>query len=167
MKTRFEIVELDEFAGDGATVYSIALDDDEETLYDRFLEENDADYLDELDFLVQRIETIARLGARFNYFRPKAEGELVKGDGLEALYDVPNSNLRLYCIKFGSIALILGGGGYKPKGVGPFQDVPKMKEENYLLRELSGRINQAIRDGELWWEGNRLAGRMRFDNGDD
>lgn len=169
MKTirRFEIVELDEFTGGGATIYSIALDDNEETLFDQFLEETTDQFPNETKFLVRRIQAIAKLGARHNYFRPKSEGKFGTGDGVEALYDEPDVNLRLYCIKFGSIAIILGGGGYKPKDIGPFQEDPKLKAENYLLRELSLQINRAIGDGEIWWEGNRLVGRLIFGEDDD
>lgn len=164
---RFEIVELDEFDGSGATIYSIALDDENETLYDQFLEENADQFPDETKFLVSRIQAIARLGARHNYFRPKSEGKLGTGDGVEALYDEPGVNLRLYCIKYGSIAIILGGGGHKPKGIGSFQEVPKLEAENYLLRELSLQINKAMHDGDIWWEGNRLAGKLTFGDEDD
>lgn len=163
---RFEIVDLSaEFPGRGATIYSIALDDDEETLFDRFVEENADQFPDEIDFLISRIETVARVGARSNFFKDK-EGKLGTGDGIEALFDKPNSNLRMYCIKFGSTAIILGGGGYKSKAISAFQEDPKLTEENYLLRELSLQINRAIRDGEIWWEGNRLAGKLIFGEDD-
>ncbi|WP_229317687.1 hypothetical protein [Larkinella sp. C7] len=163
---RFEIVELNEFDGSGATIYSIALNDDEETLYDRFLAEYNEQFPDELKDIVDRLYTIAELGARVNFFKEN-EGALGAGDGLVALFDIPGKNLRLYCIRFGTFALIIGGGGPKAKTIRALQEDPKLTAENYLLRTVSAQINQAIRDGEIWWEGNRLAGRLQFDDDND
>ena len=39
-----------------------------------------------------------------------------------ALYDDEEKNLRLFCIKFSSVAIILGGGGSKDKFVIKWQD---------------------------------------------
>jgi hypothetical protein len=160
---KFEIVELDEFAGEGATVYSIALEEDEETLFDHFVEENEDLFPEEVDDIVRRIGTIALHGARLDYFKHK-EGKLGAGDGVEALYDRPDSNLRLYCIRYGLIAVILGGGGYKPKTIRAFQEDPKLTEENYLLRKISLHITKAIKDGALYWENNRLEGQLLFND---
>lgn len=44
----YEIVELEEFSGNKATIYSIVLEGDDVTLFDHFVEENIADFRNEL-----------------------------------------------------------------------------------------------------------------------
>ena len=165
---RFEIVELDEFSGSGATIYSICLDNDDNTLYDHFLAEHQESFRAELKDIQKRLTAIAKLGVRAGYVTDK-EGSLGAGDGVVALCDDPDKHLRLYGIQFGQAILIVGGGGHKPKEVDgkwvrAFQDIPKLKDENYLLRALSARINQAQRDGDLAidWRSNRLTGNLSF-----
>lgn len=85
-------------------------------------------------------------GVRNDFFK-EGEGEL--GDGICALYDKPGSNLRLYFIRFGDVAIVLGGGGHKPKNIRRFQENSKLKDENYLLRKISSALNEAIQDGSL------------------
>jgi hypothetical protein len=160
---KFEIIELDEFSGSGAAVYSIAVGDETETLYDHFLAEYEALFPAELQDIVSRLDAIGRLGARAHFFKEN-EGAFGAGDGLVALFDLPYKQLRLYCIRFGTIALIVGGGGPKPKTIRALQEDPKLTAENYRLRALSSQINQAIREGEIWWDGNRLVGQLRFDD---
>ena len=67
-----------------------------------------------MNFL-ERIRTInEKTGARESFFKPN-EGK--PGDLVCALFDIPNSNLRLYCIRFGNSLIILGGGGEKKKTI--------------------------------------------------
>lgn len=48
--------------------------------------------------------------------------------------------------------LVLGSGG--AKNVRALQDDPKLKKENYLLRNISKLLSQAMKDGDLKWNGN-------------
>ncbi|MBC7571628.1 MAG: hypothetical protein H7319_18155 [Spirosoma sp.] len=131
----FDIVALGEFSGSGAALYSIAIDKNEETLYDSFLAEYSDLFPEEVNDIVDRLDAIARLGARANFFKEN-EGSLGAGDGVVALFDLPDKHLRLYCIRFGSVALIVGGGGPKPKTIRALQEDPKLTAENYRLRAL-------------------------------
>ncbi len=106
------------------------------------------------------------MGIREGLFTPN-EGARWASDGLIALVDLPGKNLRLYCIKFGATTLIVGGGGPKPKEkdgkkVRALQEIPKLEDENYLLRALSLLINQAIRDKTIWFDGNYLEGQLEL-----
>ena len=108
---KFEIVELDEFSGRKASIYSIWIDNIEKTLFDQFVEENENSYMNERGSITDRLELIGNLtGAREQFFKLN-EGTL--GDGICALYDSPDKKLRLYCIRNGSTCIILGGGGMK------------------------------------------------------
>ena len=90
------------------------------------------------------------------------EGEL--GDGVCALYDEPHVNLRLYCIRYGSSLIIIGGGRFKPKSIHALQDNEKLKTENYLLRLIACKINKRIKDGILEFanDGKDLIGDNEF-----
>lgn len=84
--------------------------------------------------------------------------------GLCALYDSPDKKLRLYCIRYGATCIVLGGGGEKK--VRALQDDEKLKKENYLLRYISKRITEALKDGVIWWsaDGKKLEGELYFED---
>ncbi len=159
---KFEIVELDNLSGPEATIYSVIIDDDSETLFDKFLNENKTTFKEELVTIIAILDEIAqRNGARRSYFKEN-EGKL--GDLVCALYDTPLSNLRLYCIRFGTTVIILGGGGYKPKNIRALQEDDKLTKENYLLRQISALIYQKMKEGEIFWENEmELGGNLIID----
>ena len=68
--------------------------------------------------------------------------------------------MRLYCIRYGSLAIILGGGG--KKSTKSLQEDEKLKKENYTLRDISERIYQAIKNDEIKWseDGKELLGDL-------
>ena len=88
------------------------------------------------------------------------------GDLVCALFDIPNSNLRLYCIRFGNSLIILGGGGEKKKTIKAFQEVDKLKEENYILREISAQIAERIKEKDITfsYDGTEITGELEFEN---
>ena len=68
--------------------------------------------MNEIRQIIATLDAIGkRVGAQEIFFRRKKEGKA--GDGVEALYDSPDAKLRLYCIRYGSVTLILGDGGEK------------------------------------------------------
>lgn len=142
----YEIVKLEEFSGNGASIYSVFIEEEGVTLYDKFVQENRFNFLAELTDINNRLRTIAKLGAKMNFFKPD-EGK--PGDGVCALYDNPNSNLRLYCIRYGTQLVIIGNGGYKPKTISALQEDKKLTKENYLLQKLSKQITQKMKDKDL------------------
>jgi hypothetical protein len=141
-----EIVKLEEFSGNQASVYSIYIEEKEITLYDRFVIENKERFLPEITDINKRLINIGKIGAKEHFFKLN-EGS--PGDGVCALYDNPNSNLRLYCIRYGTSIVLIGGGGYKPKTISALQEDKKLTDENYFLRELSKEIKQRMSDKEL------------------
>ena len=159
---RFEIVEIDEFSGRKASVYSVWIEEAESTLFDKFIEENEEMFHHELGSITDRLELIGNVtGAREQFFK---HSEGTPGDGICALYDSPNRKLRLYCIRYGSTCILLGDGGMK--NVRALQDDEKLKTENYLLRYISKKITEALKNRELWWsaDGKRLEGNMIFED---
>jgi len=160
---KYKLVELNEFTGNKATVYSVIVDEEELTLFEKFVEENIISFKDEIFFIFDRLETIGHeTGAREHYFKFK-EGK--PGDGIVALYDQPDSKLRLYCIRYGTQIIILGGGGHKSKKVRALQDDKKLKEDNYLLRKISEAITERIKDRRIRYsaDGYTLEGEIEFE----
>lgn len=101
-------------------------------------------------------------GAREQYFK---ENEGIPGDGVCALFDEEKSNLRLYCIRYGTQLIVVGSGGIKPKSIRSFQDDEKLTDENYLLRRVSRQITERIKAGEIKYTCDFLEfmGDLEFD----
>jgi len=156
---RFEIVELGELSGQKATIYSLLIDGNNSTLFDHFIEENDKQFPTEIDTIFETLQKIGnKFGAARHFFKEN-EGKL--GDLVCALYDHPNSHLRLYCIRLGNAVIILGGGGHKPKSIRTLQEDPTLTQANYLLRKFSALLYQKMLDGEIYWEKDiELAGNL-------
>ena len=143
----YEIVELENFSGNKTTVYSVMLQGEDITLFDHFVQENVKVFRAELKSIIAILEAIGyKTGARETFFKLK---EGTPGDLVAALYDDPDSKLRLYCIKFGSAAIILGGGGPKPSHVISWQDDEKLTAEATKMIKVSGDILQKLSEGDL------------------
>ena len=150
----FEIVKLDNLSGRKANVYSVMIDSESKSLFGKFITKYKADYRDEIIDIVDRIDLIANYtGAENRHFKEN-EGRL--GDLVCALYDMPNSNLRLYCIRLGKTILILGGGGFKSKLIRALQQDPILTEENYLMREISEKLYDRIKENEIYWSDDEM-----------
>ena len=164
---KFELKEIKQLTGKRCKIYSVQMEGDENTLFEQFLAKNETKFPDEVQDIFDNITIIGRrAGATDAYFRPKKEGKL--GDGVEALFDFPRANLRLYAIRYGTVLLVLGGGGHKSKTIRAFQEDPKLIKENYLLRQIAATLYEAIRDKDLRWnrQGDNFEGQMFFDSDD-
>ncbi len=129
---------------------------------DIFINENINLHKSELKDIFKRLTVIGKhTGARESFFK-LFEGE--PSDGVCALYDLPGKSLRLYCIRYGSLMLILGGGGPKPKKVKGLQDDKKLTYENYFLRQVVKDIKEKMELGEIEIakDGTELLGNLEF-----
>lgn len=147
----FELVELEECSGSALKIYSVLIDNETDTLYDKFLSENTTEFKDEIDDIVNKLEVIGQVtGLNGKWFR-RNQGNF--GDGICYLFDHPDKKLRLYFILFGNVsrdlAIVIGGGGHKPQEAHALQEVGKLKDENYLLRNIASILNEAIEKEEL------------------
>ena len=155
-----ELKKIEELSGKRTSVYSVFIDDSQLSLFDVFIEENKRLHLSEIKDIVQRLKTIGtKTGAREQFFKLH-EGN--PGDGVCALFDLPDKNLRLYCIRYNSQIIILGGGGIKL--VRALQNDSKLTKENYLLRELSKQITEKIKEKDIRFtiDGNDFEGDFSF-----
>ena len=164
---RFRIVKLKDFSDDRASIYSVILNDDNETLFDYFMLEYHDSFKSELLDIISRIRTIgSKTGAREHFFKPN-EGK--PGDGVCALYYSPTWGYSCNVLHMCLWILILGGGGEKLKNIRRLQDNEKLKEENYLLREISKAIYEKTRNGEirLSKDDNDFIGNLEFDTDEE
>ena len=140
-----KLVKILDLCGKAASIYSVILDGEIQTLFEKFLQENKTSYISELNNILIRLQTIGhKTGAREVFFKIH-EGSL--GDGVSALYDEPGKMLRLYCIRYGTQIVILGGGG--PKTVKELQEDNKLLKENQFLRRLSVQITSHLRESTI------------------
>jgi hypothetical protein len=143
---KIKISKISRLSGERCSIYSVSIDDSTDTLFDLFLKENMNTHLSEIKNILGRIKTIGKkTGARESFFKIN-EGAF--GDGICALYDIPESKLRLYCIRYGNQIVVLGGGGVKKKSIRALQEDDKLKDENYLLRNVTKVINKNLRARE-------------------
>ena len=145
MKCRLK--KIPHLSGNKASVYSVIIDQCQDTLFEVFLKENAELHMNELTNILLRIKTMGQKVGIIDDFLKIHEGRY--GDGVCALYDVPNSKLRVYCIRYGSQIIIIGGGGIKTKQTRAFQESPKLTKENYLMREISRAITKNIIDKNI------------------
>ena len=116
------------------------------------MEENINVFLSEIKDIISRLKIIGnKTGAREQFFKINED---VPDDGICALYDIPKKKLRIYCIRYGTLILILGSGG--PKNVKKLQENDKLKNENYYLRKLSALITKKLKDGEIWYSNDKM-----------
>lgn len=160
---RYEIVELD-LSGKAASIYSIIPEGQKVSLFRQFLIEWKDLYPDEVDNIVTRVKLMGEnIGARETFFRHN-EGR--PGDGVCAFFDIPRAKLRLYCIRYGTTAIILGGGA--PKNVRAWQDDPKLTKEAKKMIAYAQDINNRLKpNGDLKWSDNGVELIGNLNNNDD
>lgn len=150
MKCR--LVKLTQLSGNRASIYSIVLNGESDTIFEKFLRAHRNSFKGETNDLLMRLNTIGtKTGAIASFFKSH-EGKY--GDGVCALYDSPGKKLRLYCIRYGTPLIIVGSGGPKSKKIRALQDDPLLKEENYFLRWLAEEIGKRIQNKEIEYINN-------------
>jgi hypothetical protein len=144
---KVQLVNIDQFPGDKVHYYSLIVDNDENNLFDKFLLENIETNRSEIMDILIRLQLMGEeYGARENFFKLN-EGK--PGDGVVALYDQPRKNLRLYCIRFGASAVILGGGGLKRKDIRAYQEDPLLKRRAECMIKVSKLIREYMKNKEF------------------
>ena len=164
---KIKLVKMTQLSGDNASVYTASIENDSGTLFDNFLIENNNSFKSELQSLIIRLRTMGQhTGARESFFK-QFEGN--PGDGVCALYDEPKSNLRLYCIRYGTTLLVAGGGGYKPKSIRALQEDAKLTEENLMMRKISKLIKNKMSQDQIWFTEDYMDfdGSLELTNEDD
>ncbi|MCA6438030.1 MAG: hypothetical protein IM600_16835 [Bacteroidetes bacterium] len=147
-----EIVKI--LQGDYTNFYTAKIVGEDLSLFENFISENKNKHQKELENIRNRIKVMAHnTGARETFFKTK---EGVPGDGVCALYDEEEKNLRLYCVRYGKLVVVLGGGGEKPKTIRALQENKKLKDENDLVKRISKGISKAMKDKYLQWSADGM-----------
>lgn len=149
----YEIVELPH-SGRHAKIYTVENLDTNQTLYHEFIQSYIGNHREEIKDIINTLEEMGKTKGIAQHLIKDNEGS--PGDGIVALFDNPDRNLRLYGIRFGSGIIILGGGGIKK--VRAWQDDTILKAKVEELQKLSKKINQKIRDGDIRLSDNELEG---------
>jgi hypothetical protein len=158
----YEIVKDEYLSGHEAAIYSFKLEDADHTLFDEFLEENKDDYNIEVLDIYTRLYAIGheKGGAREGFFKHN-EGK--PGDGVCALFDVPGSALRLYCIRYGNDIVVLGGGAPKSKKIRAWQEDKNLTKRATLMIKLSQSIATKIKDKDIRLGRIELIGDLKIE----
>ena len=149
----FELVKIKNLCNENVSVYTLLDTNSGVTLFENFLKENKDAYPIEVKDIVKRLMSFKEVGTREIYFKIN-EGK--PGDGVCALYDEEQSNLRLYCIRYGTVLVILGSGGHKSKNTRALQETKKLEDENQIMRNLSAEIEKRRKDGDIIFSKNFL-----------
>lgn len=160
----FRIVEIEELSGPACKIYSIAFDGDGgDTLFDEFLDRLDAVFPEELDEVWAKLQFMGKEGgARIQFFREN-EGE--PGDGVVALLKESGYPLRLYAIRYGTVLLILGSGGYKNPKIAAWQDDEILTKHATEIIHISAKITERIKEKDLTIASDgTLAGDLYFED---
>ena len=163
---RYAIEEIEELSGNACHIYSLREDGSENSLFDGFIVRNSDLYEDEVVDIYNRLKYMGNEGGAREGFFKHNEGK--PGDGIVALYDRPDSKLRLYCIRYGSVTLIVGDGGAKPKSVRAWQEVPELNSSVNRLMQISDKIYEAIREKDIrFTEDGKLIGELTITDEED
>ena len=144
----FRVVEIEELSGPACKIYSIAYDGNgDDTLFDEFLDRLDEEYPNEVDEIWAKLLFMGKEGgARIQFFREN-EGE--PGDGVVALLKESGYPLRLYAIKYGTILLILGSGGYKDPKISAWQEDEILTKHAQEMIRISAKITERIKEKDI------------------
>jgi len=143
--------------GRKSTLYSIRMKGEEETEFDKFLQNSEVKSSAHFQSLLIRIEDIAnRFGCQDYLFKEQESGFT---DPVVAL---SRGNLRLYCCRYGNIILILGSGGVKDTRT--YQENPELHQAVKIMADVAKQIDHRITDKEIEIKNNQLIGDLNFEN---
>lgn len=157
-----EIIEVQKYRK--VTYYSVAIND-EDALYDQFVEQHTENNKEKLNHILAWLERIGdKIGAYEQYFRNEAEtGDASalppKGKDREPVYveyseatkndeNTPN-NLRLYCFRANESVVFLFNGDVKTKQYP--QECDNVRPHFKIANQLSNILDQAILDKDIKW----------------
>ncbi len=139
-----------------STLYTIQFENEKETEFDKFLKDKKLKSSSHFQKLLVRIDDIAeRLGCQDQFFK------LEESSYFDNVVALSRGDLRLYCIRFGNVILILGSGGIKKTRT--TQEDPKLDKIVNQMGYVAKRIDQKIRDKEIKIKDNKFVGDLNFE----
>lgn len=136
---KFDIINIDEFSGQKAQIYSIMYEGDDMTLMDHFFEDNGEEHQEDLEEMASKLHVMGNdTGCRAQFFK---QNEGAPGDGVVALR---YNQMRLYCLRYDNTCIFIGSGGYKPPDIKAYQEDPYLDSKAQEMKKIAACINKAI-----------------------
>jgi len=139
--------------------YSVCLEEEEQTLYEKFVEKHTNENLEKLYHVQKWLQVIGKkYGAQQRFFRNEAQYADASalppiGKNREPYYiefgKKKANNIRLYCLRANAKVVFLFGGDLKTAKKA--QDCPNVKPHFELANALTKAIDQAFRDKDIRW----------------
>lgn len=170
MNFNFKIVEIE--LGPRASIYTISIDGKEKTELELFLsnvgqeineieDSKERNKLKEaLDFIVNRLKnTIPQKGCLDYYFE-------YDGKSTDVVEKIKQSLLRLYCLRFGKLLIIVGNGGIKPENIRTTQGKKDLDKAVKNLQYINDKIESAQKIGRFSFDDTGIiteTSKIKFD----
>lgn len=159
MNLSFEIIELHN--GNGGFLYSIKLDGEKLTEYEKFLTNKDFQKCKDFKKIIGRLNgMVEKYGFREDFFEIEESGLM---DNVVAAHYY-KKDLRLYCIRNSNILLIVGYGGIKETKA--TQDDIKLQNIVDVLSYIDGRFFERLDDPHenlTMCDNGKLIGNLKFE----
>ena len=124
-----------------------------------------------MNYEIVEIEQFSGSEAKVYSIIPEGNSEFVRkfGNYVYALFDEENSNLRLYCIRFSTVAIILGGGGFIENSRIKLSESESLSNEVEKIMAYAACILKQLDKAELYWsnDGSELLGNLKNYNNED
>lgn len=159
MKRDVEIVLVEQ--GDGGTLYSLRFDGEKKTELEKFLQSELLRKEKGFNEIVQRLSSMTdSFGFREQFF------EMNEGLRTDSVVALKSGRIRLYCLRWSSILVIVGSGGIKTAQT--YQKDIALKNIVPELQELDKLISRRQRTGEIEIDHDtgEMSGNLTFISGD-
>ncbi|MBL7127449.1 MAG: hypothetical protein ISS16_00515 [Ignavibacteria bacterium] len=153
MKNSFIIEEF--YKGEKSTFYTIRFCSEPKSEADKFFQKFSSSEKDRIENIESKIERMAnKSGCQDHYFK------IEESSILNNICSLWEGNLRLYCLRYGNVAVVLGDGGIKDKPT--YQEIPELNTIVNQLEEIFPLIDERIKDGEIIITDNEIIGDLIF-----
>lgn len=145
--------------GKRSKIYTIQLESEELDEYKNFIYENYEKVPDAVRILDVQLKNIA-------YKNGIYDEQFIRESPPEYnVYRLSETNdwLRLYCIKYSRVALVIGGGGVKNPGKYKLQENPELNKVGEFLMKIEDIISEAISNKETIINDDGFEGKLDFE----
>lgn len=158
----FSIIPLHD--GNKAKIYTIQFSDKELSEYEQFVYENMSKVPNSVRVLKTQLKRMANKSGLVEHFFKRETEYPYNVFKIEDNIEDTEEYLRLYCIKFSSVAIVLGGGGIKIPGKVKLIDNPHLNDVCELLKKIEDLIVARIKAKEIILTDDELQGDLIFNN---
>ena len=155
MKLSCELIQI--AYGDAGTLYSVKLNGCEKSEFELFTEipelQENHDFHEVLAFLEVMVD---KKGFKQRFFKVK------EGSRTDSLVALSRGKIRLYCLRWSGILLIVGYGGYK--NTKSYQDDPILDRATKVLQAVDEELMDLYRsqDVHIDHKTGEITGKLRF-----